>query len=173
MKKILMGYFIAMILLFSTGCGNNNSTETTSKNDDRTGTLICTKNETDSDDYSINETITIKYEENIVKNVTSSTIMQTDPEYLDMTLSLSSALSEQFNDIDGMNYKISKKDDSHIETLVEVDYDKIDIDKLNELISSFNDGQETNSDSFINNIKNKNLTLDDYKSQNLNDYICK
>ena len=116
------------------------------------------------------DTIKIQYKNNIVKSVESSTIIQTLPEYLDMTISLSQALIEKFNEVNGLNYKVSKKDDSHIETTISVDYNKIDVDKLNELLST--DDEEENN-TFINSIKNKNLTLDEYKTQNLDGYSCK
>ena len=171
MKKILIGILISFIILFSTGCNNNTNNKNVNKvKDDNSGTLVCTKSETDEDNMTTEDTIKIQYKNNIVKSVESSTIIQTLPEYLDMTISLSQALIEKFNEVNGLNYKVSKKDDSHIETTISVDYNKIDVDKLNELLST--DDEEENN-TFINSIKNKNLTLDEYKTQNLDGYSCK
>lgn len=172
MKKILIGSLISFIVLFSTGCNNNSTNEKVNKvKDNNSGTLVCTKSETDEDNMTTDDTIKIQYKNNIVKKVESSTIIQTLPEYIDMSISLSQTLAEQFNEVNGLNYKVSKKDDSHIETLISVDYDKIDVDKLNKLLSTDDDEEENNT--FINSIKNKNLTLDEYKSQNLDGYSCK
>lgn len=171
MKKILIGILISFMILFSTGCNNNTNNKNVNKvKDDNSGTLVCTKSETDEDNMTTEDTIKIQYKNNIVKSVESSTIIQTLPEYLDMTISLSQALIEKFNEVNGLNYKVSKKDDSHIETTISVDYNKIDVDKLNELLST--DDEEENN-TFINSIKNKNLTLDEYKTQNLDGYSCK
>ena len=171
MKKILIGILISFMILFSTGCNNNTNNKYVNKvKDDNSGTLVCTKSETDEDNMTTEDTIKIQYKNNIVKSVESSTIIQTLPEYLDMTISLSQALIEKFNEVNGLNYKVSKKDDSHIETTISVDYNKIDVDKLNELLST--DDEEENN-TFINSIKNKNLTLDEYKTQNLDGYSCK
>ena len=115
MKKILIGILISFMILFSTGCNNNTTNKNVNKvKDDNSGTLVCTKSETDEDNMTTEDTIKIQYKNNIVKSVESSTIIQTLPEYLDMTISLSQALIEKFNEVNGLNYKVSKKDDSHI-----------------------------------------------------------
>lgn len=171
MKKILIGSLISFMILFSTGCNNNTTNKNVNKvKDDNSDTLVCTKSETDEDNMTTEDTIKIQYKNNIVKNVESSTIIQTLPEYLDMSISLSQTLIEKFNEVNGLNYKVSKKDDSHIETTISVDYNKIDVDKLNELLST---DEEEENNTFINSIKNKNLTLDEYKTQNLDGYSCK
>lgn len=169
MKKVFIIFSVLSLIIFIAGC--DETTNKVSKNE-KNGTLVCTKNTTDEDGFTTDETMTIEYKNNIVKNVNDSSVIQTDSEYIDFTISIGQALAEQFNSIDGMSYQFSKKDDSHINAVINVDYDKIDVDKLKELASEFDD-EESNSNNFISSIKNKNLTLDEFKSQNLDGYSCK
>ena len=58
MKKILIGSLISFIILFSTGCNNNTTNKNVNKvKDDNSGTLVCTKSETDEDNMTTEDTI--------------------------------------------------------------------------------------------------------------------
>lgn len=169
LKKVFIMLSVLSLTILISGC---HQTDGKLSKSNETETLVCTKNETDEYGLTTDEIMKIEYKNNIVKKVSDSIVIQTDSDYIDLTISMGQALSEQFNSIDGMSYEFIKKDDTHINTIINVDYDKINIDQLTELLSESSDG-ESDNDGFINNIKNKNLSLEEFKSQNLDGYSCK
>lgn len=170
MKKIIVVLLLGGILLFSvSACSKDNDNLLKSKS--KNGTLVCTRKTIDEDNYATNETMSVTYKNNIVKKVENKFDIEMDPEYIDFTIGFAQLFFTSFNEIEGIEATIEKKENSILQ-LFKVDYDNLDLKALEELMKDLSEDGNSD-DSYISKIKNKNLTLDEFKSDNLNDYECK
>lgn len=162
-NKFLLGVMVLLALVTITGCSDkkeNNSVEEK---------LTCTKSETDEDGYKTDETVVVTYKDNYVTKVDSTFLMETDPEYLEMTIGFMQVFTEAFNQVEGMNYTVSKEGDSKIKQNITIDYEKLDVDKMKELFSDSEDSE----DSFFINPDETHVTIDEFKENDLEGYTCK
>lgn len=128
------------------------------------GTLTCTKTYTE-DGNQINDTMVVTYKNNKVTNVENTNITEyTDISMVDMTVSFGQLFATSLNEVDGFNVSYSKESDSKVKYIMNVNYDELNIDSLKEKF-----GDEFDEDAFF---ASKNISLDDFKSKNLNDYTC-
>ena len=158
-KKMLIGIIFCLILL--TGCG---TTESNSSQDISTGTLNCTKTEYD-DGYKITDTMVVKYKNNIVTSISETNIAEMNPDYIDMALSFGNLFAEKLSEIDGINVKYTKTDDKTLQFTIDVDYSKVELDKIKQTLGDAFDEKQAS-------MYTKNVSLNTFKNDILSDYTC-
>lgn len=151
MKKYVILMCAIGVMLFTTGC-------------EKTSTLNCTKTETDDDGYKTTETIVVTSKNDKVSKVEQTSIQEMDADLVDTTISFGETFSSAFNDIDGMDMTYSKESDNSIKTTMSVDFAKLDMEKLKEAF-----GSDLTDDSFY---SSKDMTLEEFKKENLDGYTC-
>lgn len=156
-KKLFIVVFISLFLI--AGCGNNENILSSEK------TLTCTNTTIDEDGYKTDDEMKVTYKDDKVVKVVETNISETDPDILDFTYSTTSALAETFNKVDGMNIVYTKEDDNKIKFVLSVDYSKLNVDTIKETF-----GEIYDENSFYN---NKDITIEEFKKENLKDYTCK
>ena len=158
-KKIFVLIAILSIVILVTGCKSN----TIVSNEK---TMVCTKENIDNDGYVTNEIIEITYNPAKVLKVNQSSIIETNPTYIDFTIGFMSGFKSAFDNIDGIKFDINKVDNNKIKTVVEIEYEKIDFNKLKEALN----GLSTDNNALY---SNTNYTIDQFKENILKDYTCK
>ena len=151
MKKLFSIFAIFVVILVS-GCSG-------------TKTLKCSKEMTDDEGYKTTETIEVKYNDKKVLAINQSTLSETDPSYVDLSLGFMSMFTEMFEGVDGIKVEVSKVKDNAIKTSINIDYTKLDIEKLKE---NFGDA-EMEDEMYT----SKDITIEDLKEEKLKDYNCK
>ncbi len=163
MKKIYSIVLFLIMLIGIAGCGKLMS---------KGGTLVCTNETVDDNNYITKETVTVTYNsDNIVTKMESKTEMEVDPNFIDFTYDFSKAVFDEFDKINGIEATVSKKDNVILQDL-KVDIKNLDFDALNKLSTDYFDDEETDSD-YISNITNEEITLEQFKKDNLSGYECK
>lgn len=162
MKKILIGCFITTILFFSTGCDNN--TTNNSKKDNTSGTLVCNKSETNEEGYKVEDEMIVTYKNNKVTKVEQTNIEEMDADMIETTYSFGTLFAKAFNEIDGMNVAYSKESNG-VKFTMSVDYTKFDPSSLKETLGDFYDDDVYYSAN--------DITIDEFKINNLEGYTCK
>ena len=153
MKKFLSIGLIALFIFGLTGCGNDNS-----------GTLTCTKTETNEEGYATEETMIVTYKDNIVTNVEATAVEEMDADYVDMTVSFGQLFAASLNEVSGFNVSYEKESDSSVKYIMSVDFQNLDLDALK---TAF--GEDFDDNSFY---ANSNITIDEFREENLSDYSC-
>lgn len=153
MKKLIILSSILCLLL--TGCGSNSNS----------GTLNCTKIEYDEDGYKTTDTMIVNYKNGVVTSVSETDVSEMDADYIDFTLSFGNLFAEALNKIDGLNVEYTKIDDSTLQYTMSIDYSKVELDKVKE---AFGDAYDDNQASMY----TKNISLEVFKTDILNDYTC-
>ena len=151
MKKLLSILVIFTIVLV-TGCSN-------------TKTLTCTKELTDEDGYKTTTEMTITYNKEKVLTVDEKTASETDPEYVDFTYGFMNLFTAVFTNVDGIEVNVSKENNI-IKTSMNIDYEKLDVHKIEENLSSMDIGHD---DIYSTN----DITFEEFKAKNLKGYTCK
>ena len=159
-KKMLIGIIFCLILL--TGCGTS---ESNSSKDISKGTLNCTKPEYDDDGYKITDTMVVKYKNNIVTSVSETNIAEVNPDYIDMTLSFGNLFAEKLSEIDGINIKYTKTNDKTLQFTIDVDYSKVELDKIKQTLGDAYDEKQAS-------MYTKNVSINTFKNDILSDYTC-
>ena len=160
MKKFLVCLFAIMICFSVTACGNSKSSG------GKGNTLTCTKESKDDDGYKTSETMKLTYNgKNIITKINSVSIAEMDPTYVDFTVSLSSLATSMFADIKGIDMSITKESDKSVKTVVDIDFSKLDIEKLKSTMGEDNEYAALYEDGEV--------TVDEFKEANLKDYKCK
>ncbi len=164
-KKI---FILALLLISLVGCSNNKSnkttTSTTVKETEVSESLTCTRTGKDKEGYKTTETYLIKYGK-LITNISFTSLMEVNKIDIDPFISMYQDLINRYNSIPGITSTISKSGDSAIKEVISVDYTKLDYSKIKD-----NLGQYYNSRAFYN---LKNVTIDEFKNSNLNNYSCK
>ncbi len=161
MKKSLLVLLIGVMLL-TTGCG---STEKESESLNNSGTLTCTKSETNEDGYNVKDTMVVTYSNKKVTKVEETSIEEMDSDTVDTTVSLGQLFAKKFSEIDGFSVSYEKENDTSVKYSITVDYTTLDITQLKETF-----GDNFDEDSFY---SNTDITIDEFKSNNLDGYTCK
>ena len=159
MKKYSKLAVLFVLIALISGCGKDGISLSKEKE------LTCTNTTTDEDGYKNEDKMVVTYKDNKVVKVTETNVTETDPSMLDMTYSFTSAFAESFNKVDGMNITYSKEGNNKLKFVMIVDYDKIDVDSLKNTLGDLYD-----EDNFYN---KKDITIDEFKENNLKDYTCK
>ena len=120
---------------------------------------------TDDEGYKTTETIEVKYNDKKVLAINQSTLSETDPSYVDLSLGFMSMFTEMFEGVDGIKVEVNKVKDNTIKTSINIDYTKLDIEKLKE---NFGDA-EIDEEMYT----SKDITIEDLKEEKLKDYNCK
>ncbi len=162
MKKYISILLSVLILFTITGC--KSSISNSFNNENEYSTLTCSKEEVDEDGNTTSEKVTVTYKDNIVTKTSSESIIEIDPDYMELSLAIADGVAEKYNEVSGFTYKVNKVSDSSYKVITSVDYDNLDVDQLRNVASDI--GIE--SDEI-----NTKMTLDEYKENNLNDYVCK
>lgn len=154
MKKILI--FSCVLCLLLTGCGSNLNS----------GTLNCTKIEYDEDGYKTTDTMVVNYKNDKVTTLTETNVSEMDADYIDFTLSFGQLFAESLSKIEGLTAEYSKVDNSTLQYIITVDYTKIDLNNVKDVLGDSFD--ETQASMYTNNV-----SLEKFKSDILSDYTCK
>lgn len=107
----------------------------------------------------------ITYKNNKVTKVENINISEMDKDMLEMSYSFGVIFANLFNEIEGMDVKYTKESDTNLKYVMTVDYTKLNIDSLKESL-----GENFDDDSFY---SSTNISLDEFKENNLKDYSCK
>ncbi len=153
MKKVWSIGLTTLLIIGLTGCRNDNS-----------GTLTCTKTETNEEGYTTEEVMTVTYSDNIVTNVEATAIEEMDVDYVDMTVSFGQLFAASLNEVSGFNVSYEKESDSSVKYIMSVDFQNLDLDALK---TAF--GEDFDDNSFY---ANNNITIDEFREENLSDYSC-
>lgn len=165
-KKFVWGLllFLSLILV---GCGDKETND--SKKDSLTSTnetIKCTKEEVDEDGYKTVENMIITTKKNKVKKVSSTSIMEMDPDYISFTLTFGEAFATKFNEIEGMEMKYEKEGEKAIKLTMTVDYDKLNPEQIKTVLGDLYDEEDA---SLYN---SKDLSFEDFKKESLEGYTC-
>lgn len=152
MKKIL---FILLILITLTACS-------------RDGYYSCNHVFFDEEGYKIDDTFELYYnDQDIVTQLTevSLTYMNSEEEVLE-SIYYSSEIKEALNNINGIYVDYIQYKPKVLKYVLMLDYENLDIDSLTQLFNN-----EDLSESMY--IKAFNITVSEFKSKYLGEYICK
>lgn len=166
MKKFFMCFLIIGILFVSTACGKDDSSSD-DKKDGKYETLTCTKSETDEAGMKTETSAVVKYNSSDKKVVTLDQTVTTEvnAQFADLTVTLTSAVAEAFNAIDGITMKVTKENDTTIKSVTNIDYTKINVENMKETLGDMFDEENA--------MYSKDLTIDNLKSTALEGYTCK
>lgn len=156
MKKILIVLLVCCFII--TGCGTN---------DNQIGKLECSKESIDEDGYKTIDNMTVTYKNNEVTNVSQTTLTETDPEFIEFSLTFGNAFAEKLNVVDGINVKYSKENEKTIKYTMDIDYAKVDVNDVKNALGDLFDEEDGSIYS------NEKLNLEEFKNENLKDYTCK
>ncbi len=128
-------------------------------------TTTCVKEEMDNDGYMNYETIEIVYDDFKILKIKSNMISEMNSTYIDYAISVGESIAQKLNDLDGVKIEYKKIENNKFQIVTEVDYEKLDVDQLKEVLGDFYD--ENNQ---VYNIKN--TSFKEYKKEFLKEYIC-
>ena len=162
MKKILSIAIITLACLSLVACGNNSSTAKNSKR----GTLTCSKTEYDEDGYETKEVMVVNYNNNKVTTIEDTSTIKIDSSSMSFSLTIGQALAEGLSKADGIEMTYTKIDDETVQSVLKVDYSKVNKENLKEVLGDlYDDSEETIYTT------NK-VTLDEFKADMLSDFTC-
>ena len=136
--------------MLATGCGEKK--------------LTCTKTDTE-DGKEVKTTMVVKAKDDKISYIKQTAVNEMDSESLEASIKAGELISEQFKEIDGMSMTYKKVDDTHLEMTMEVDYGKLKVEQLREKL-----GDTFDEEDFL---KEKDMTLDQFKEENLDGFECK
>lgn len=167
MKKSILILIVVLLSITLVGCGETELKESLTNNPiSPIKTITCTKEEVDSDGYKTTDTMTITTNNDKVKKVSSTSLMEMDPEYIDFTVSFGESISTTFNKIAGMEMKYEKADKGTVKLTLNIDYDKLDPTQIKSVLGDLYDEEDA---SLYN---SKDLTFEDFKKDSLEGYTC-
>lgn len=148
--KSLRVFLLVGLAVLATGCGEKK--------------LTCTKTDTKGG-KEVKATIVVKAKDDKISYMKQTAVNEVDSSSLDTSLKAGELISEQFKEIDGMSMEYKKVDDTHLEMTMEIDYAKIKVEQLREKL-----GDTFDEEDFL---KEKDMTLDQFKEENLDGFECK
>lgn len=163
-KYVILSLLIS--LLFVTGC-DKKTEENPDKatNDNKVGSLVCSKTITDEDGNPEEETMTISYKNDIVTKVVNKNTAEMDESLIDVTLAFGELIAGVLNEVNGFEMKYTKESNTKISAIITVDYEKLDLEDLKAQY-----GSDFDEDSFY---SSKNISLETFKKENLEGFECK
>jgi len=157
MKNIRKGVTLAVVLVLLTGCNKEALLTEVS------GTMTCTKEGLEGG-LTKKETMEIIYDEEKVLQARSTQVTEIEENFLDLTLTFGSLYENIFKGVEGIEVEYQKIDDTHIECVTNVDYNKLNLDELKQ-----NLGVEYDENSFY---AKKEIDIEEFKNKNLEGYTC-
>lgn len=158
MKRNIILFCTLLILpLLITGCGNKDADP---------NKRVCTITTMDDDGYKTNDTITLTIKDNIVTKVEDVSISEADPKYIDTTISFSQEIADLLSEVDGLELSYNKEGYNKIKMTMSLDYTLIDDEQVREVLGDAYDDKDSYFDK-------KNITVDDFISEYLDEYKCK
>lgn len=165
MKKFSKLIIVCSFMFFLIGCTptenkQNEPNKTTSE------TVICTNETVSEDDLKTTEIVEVTAINDKVTKVIDTNIIEVDPTYLDFTYQIANASLENYNAIKGIKTTYSKEGNNKLKLVIEIDYSKLDADKIKETLNT-----EDRENSIYYSSKDT-ITLDEFKEKHLKDYNC-
>lgn len=155
MKNYMIGLMCLFLLLTITGCGSVSNS----------GTLRCNKSYTDDGD-KVTETVVITYKKGMVTKLENTNITEMeDQSMVDMTLAIGSGMISSLNEVKGVTAKYTKEGDNKVKLAMTIDYEALDYEDLKSKLGSL-----VNDNKYF---ESKEISIEDFKKNNLSDYICK
>ena len=148
------------------GCSGSDIEDIVTTNPLTSKEITCTKESKDEDGYKTTETMLITTKSNKVKKVTSSSVMEMDPDYIDFTISFGQAFAETFNKIEGMEMSYVKEGTNSVKMTLSVDYDKLDPTQIKDTLGELYDEDDSSL------YDSKDLSFEEFKKQSLEGYTC-
>ena len=165
-KRLLFVVLILFCLLIVEGCKKLGDIEEEIV-ENTTKTMKCTFGEIDEYGLLVNETVTLTYDDEKVLTMKSTRVVQTYEDLMDLQIQYAKNVSNKINEVDGINIKIEKIGNEKIATTTNIDYERIDVEKLNSVLSeSFGTTDEKNMYNAA------NLSVEDYQGLILDGYTC-
>ena len=166
MKKIGILFLILLSVFLITGCGSTKGGTGKKKSIfDTKKTMTCTKEEVDEDGYKSTSKYVITYTSKKVNKVESEEVMTMDPTIVDWVYSFSYSIIEEIDKLDGIDASYVKQDDSTLVMKIAADFDKINEEQVKEAFGSLNEDGEIYT--------KRNVTIDEFVSENMEGYTCK
>ena len=150
-RKLVVIFVFALMLV---GCGSKSNTQT----------ITCTNTTTDEDGYKTTDTIEVTAVDGKVTKVVDTNVSETDPSLIDFSYNIVTAFAEKLNEANGMSIVYTKEDNNKLKFVMNVDYSKLDVEKIKESLGSTYDDNNFYS--------NKDITLDSFKENHLKNYTC-
>ena len=163
MKKTLLIVFAIISLFLITGCGKKNNDIIVKANK----VLICTKEETDEQGYKTKEEMKVVYSKKKVLTVIQDVTSETDPQVIDYAISAGKKVEDMFSDVEGIKISYSMLDTKTIKSSIEVDLEKVNIEKLKSKFKGILTEEELSM------FTARDTTIDEFKKQELEGYKCK
>lgn len=151
-NKIGLGLLIGLVIL--TGCTNNVKTK------------VCVE-ETNENGMKSVDTVTLTYNKYSVLKASGLTVTEASKAYADMAYNIIEPSFKKFSEIDGIKMSITRESDTKIKVETSVDFVKVDVEKVKELLGENYDQSKAN---FYN---AKNISVDQFIKDNLEGYDCK
>ena len=159
MKKVYL--LLILSLLLFTGCmkgSNGGSILNPNK------TLTCTKEETTEEGYKQNEKIEVVYNSKKVVETNVTSIMETDPTYVDFAMQVSNVFAETLSEVEGITASYTKESDNQIKMVMKIEYDKLDPDQIKETLGDLYNEEDYYSE--------RDYTIEEFKNKYLEEYEC-
>ena len=172
MKKTLI-VFVAIISLFLiTGCGIKSGKSGGGKSGgsilNPTKTMTCTKVETDDNGHKTSEEMVITYNSKKVLKVHNTQTIETDAQYRDFALNVGKTVAEEMSKVEGIEVTYTGVDSDKVKMEMDVEFEKVNLEQLKEALGDLYDEDE--ADSFYG---KKDITIEEFKKENLEGYNCK
>ena len=166
-KKVLLCLLMGILSITLVGCGDSSGTDTLINNPlSSTKEITCTRESKDEDGYKTTDTMLITTKGKKKKKVTSTSVTETDPEYVDFTVSFGEAFAETFNKIEGMEMSYTKEGTNSVKMTLSVDYEKLDPTQIKDTLGELYD----EDDSSLYN--SKDLSFEEFEKESLEGYTC-
>ena len=166
MKKVIISFMFLFVL---TGCSNSVVDSVTSIG---TKEMVCTMLDDDvSDDSSTTNTMTVNYKGDLITKIKSVSVTESDPTYFKDSIDMMNTVMTEYKKIKGITFTISSKD-RLLTMLMEIDFNKLDIDALIALSNEYEEDGETATTN-IDYLVDKKPSLKLFKEQELEGYTCK
>ena len=168
-KRILISIFVMTMFLCLVGCKNQESSG------DNKGikslfssnkTAICTKEEIANNGKKTTETMKITYNNSKILKVDVTVEGEEDPAYIDFIIGMGSMITNKMNEVKGLKAEYKKSGSNKYQILTEIDYEKIDINQLKEILGDQFDEEEEL-------YKLKDVSFEEFKKEALSEYVCK
>ena len=91
--------------------------------------------------------------------------METDPAYIDFSLAIGNGLAKALNQVKGIKMVYEKIENNKIKFVLEVDYEKIDLEEIKNALGDLYSEED-------NLYASKDFTIDDFRGKNLQGYTC-
>jgi len=173
MKKLLAIVICLVMIIGVTACGNeNNNSSKSNKKSAGSETLTCVKTEVDEDGNKTEEKVVVKTKKGIVQKVNQTTIMETESEYIEMSLTMFEGFVAKFNEVKGITMKAEKQGENVIKQEIEIDYNKLDIAAIKKVVEELFGDLAKDSDSLLTSFEKDQLTFENFQAENLEGYTC-